>query len=160
MPLIAALMLAASPSCPTPAPLSAPWTAWNKAISANASAAATAAPAIAVGQSLDAILRPAADLRYAAAPAKGAGEGYGGLFTLVLPRPAKVGVALSGPAWIDVVSGEKAATSIEHGHGPDCSGIRKIVWFDLPAGRQLVQIAGAKETSIRVMAALRDPRKK
>jgi hypothetical protein len=42
---------------------------------------------------------------------------------------------------------------VKHGHGPDCSGIRKIVWFDLPAGRHIIQIAGSQARTIKVMAA-------
>jgi hypothetical protein len=51
------------------------------------------------------------------------------------------------------VRGDAALRSVEHGHGPACSGIRKIVWFSLPAGLATVQISNAPGETVRVMAA-------
>ena len=93
------------------------------------------------------------EYQFAVPPGKGAKDGHGGLFTLSLKQAARVGIALDGPAWVDVITGTQAIASVEHGHGPACSGIRKIVWFALPAGRHLVQIAGSKAADVRVMAA-------
>lgn len=159
MMMLAALLLAVAPPsvgepvCTAPAPLAEPWTSWDQNGQGEAGTQVHGAPSLILGKPLDATLTPAAYVQFAAAPAKGAKEGYGGLFALSLKQGARVGIAVSGTAWIDVVSGTKALTSVDHGHGPDCSGIRKMVWFDLPAGRHIVQIAGAKGRSIRVMAA-------
>jgi hypothetical protein len=154
MPLIAALLLAAAnPGCAAPAPLAEPWTSWTQSGQANAGALAQGAPSLILGKPVTADLTPADHVQFAAAPGKGAKDGFGGLFSLSLKTAARVGVALSGPAWVDVVTGTSSVASVEHGHGPDCSGIRKIVWFDLPAGRHIVQIAGSQARTIRVMAA-------
>lgn len=40
------------------------------------------------------------------------------------------------PLWLDIVGRDgKPLTSVGHGHGPTCSGITKIVEFDLTPGR-------------------------
>ncbi len=49
----------------------------------------------------------------------------------------RYGIALDQHGWIDVVpgvAGGEALKSSVHGHGPDCSSIRKIVRFDLQPG--------------------------
>lgn len=157
MTILAALLLVVAPvpatECVTPAPLAEPWTSWAQSGQARAGAQAHGAPALILGKPVVAALTPAAQVQFAVPPSKGAKEGHGGLFTLSLKQAARVGIALDGPAWVDVVTGAEAVASVEHGHGPACSGIRKIVWFDLPAGRRLVQIAGSKAATVRVMAA-------
>ncbi|WP_294138014.1 hypothetical protein [Sphingobium sp.] len=157
MTILAALLLVAAPvattECATPAPLAEPWTSWTQSGQARAGAQAHGASALILGKPVVATLVPAAHVQFATPPGKGAKEGHGGLFTLSLKQGARVGIALDGPAWVDVVTGAEAVASVEHGHGPACSGIRKIVWFDLPAGRHLVQIAGSNAASVRVMAA-------
>ena len=49
----------------------------------------------------------------------------------------------------------KIVKSATHGHGPACSGIRKMVEFDVTPGRYLLQIVNAPAQSIRAMAVLR-----
>ncbi|WP_088182213.1 hypothetical protein [Sphingobium sp. Z007] len=154
MMILAPLLLAAAdPVCAAPTPLAEPWTSWNQSGQAKAGVLAQGAPALILGKPLTAELTPSVHVQFPVVPNKGAKEGYSGLFSLSLKQGARVGIALSGPAWVDVVTGDAPVASVEHGHGPDCSGIRKIVWFDLPAGRHLVQIAGSKAVSVRVMAA-------
>jgi hypothetical protein len=157
MTILAALLIAAAPvaaaECATPAPLAEPWTSWTQSGQARVGSQANGAPALILGKPVVAALTPAAHVQFAVPPGKGAKEGHGGLFTLSLRQAARVGIALDGAAWVDVVTGTTALASVEHGHGPACSGIRKIVWFDLPAGRHLVQIAGSKAATMRVMAA-------
>jgi hypothetical protein len=152
--LFAALLItAATPQCAAPPPLAEPWTSRTQIGQARAGALAQGAPSLILGKPLAAELTPADHVQFAATPGKGAKEGFGGLFSLSLKTAARVGVALSGPAWVDVVTGTSPVASVKHGHGPDCSGIRKIVWFDLPAGRHIIQIAGSQARTIKVMAA-------
>lgn len=155
MTMFAALLLAAvpAPACAAPAPLAEPWTSWTQSGQAKAGAQVQGAPTLILGKPVVAALTPAAYVQFATTPGKGAKEGHGGLFGLSLKATARIGIALSGPAWVDVVTGTTPVASVEHGHGPDCSDIRKIVWFDLPAGRHIIQIAGSKDASIRIMAA-------
>ena len=157
MSMILALLLtvppAADPVCAAPVPLAEPWTSWTQSGQGRAGTQVRGAPALILGKPVVATLTPAAHVQFAVPPGKGAKQGFGGIFVLSLKQAARAGIGLSGPAWVDVVSGTTAVASVEHGHGPDCSGLRKIVWFDLPAGRHLVQIAGSKTPEVRVMAA-------
>jgi len=50
-----------------------------------------------------------------------------------------------------VVSGGKAAASVAHSHGPDCSGVRKMVDFPLTPGTYTLQIAGSRQRAITVL---------
>ena len=155
MTILAALLLAAAPApaCTAYRQLGEPWTSWTQSGQAKAGAQVQGAPSLILGKPVTATLTPADYIHFAAPPGKDAKEGFGGLFTLSIKQAARVGIALDGPAWIDVVTGTTPVSSVDHGHGPDCSSLRKIVWFDLAAGRHLVQIAGSKSAEIRVMAA-------
>jgi hypothetical protein len=46
--------------------------------------------------------------------------------------------------------------SVTHGHGPACSGIRKMVEFEVTQGRYQLQIVNAPTASVHAMAVLRD----
>lgn len=130
-----------------------PWTSWLQSGNTVAGGEVASAPRLILGKPQVVTLRPVAQIQFAASPAKLDAKSHGGLFTLALKSPARVGVGLSGPAWVDIVTGTIAQPSVNHGHGPECSGIRKIVWFDLQPGLHIIQIANAPEREIRIMAA-------
>lgn len=54
--------------------------------------------------------------------------------SLTIATAGRYGVAAGSKVWIDLVANGTTQTSVEHGHGPACSGIRKVVWFDLKPG--------------------------
>lgn len=150
----AAQAKAPQPVCPEKPQIAEPWTSWTQNTNSVAGHGVGDAAALPLGQPRTAQLHPVAQVQYPVAPGKPPeGKSYGGLFRVNLARAARVGIALSGPAWVDVVGGEALAVAKEHGHGAPCSGIGKIVWFDLPAGASIVAIAGAPQASIRIMAA-------
>lgn len=154
--LAPASVLAAPPAadiCKEAPPPPEPWASWGQSGHAIAGGEAASAPRLILGKPVLASLRPVSQVQFPAKPAKVQPKRYGGLFTLAVKEPARVGIALSGPAWVDVVTGSSASVAVDHGHGPECSGIRKIVWFDLGPGLHLVQIADAPTREIRVMAA-------
>ncbi|HEX7741012.1 MAG TPA: hypothetical protein VF442_01045 [Sphingobium sp.] len=130
-----------------------PWTSWRQSGNAIAGGESGSVARLILGKPVVATLRPVSQVQFAVKPAKIQPKSHGGLFTLALKDAARVGVALSAPAWVDVVTAQHMHTSIEHGHGPECSGIRKIVWFDLPPGVHLIQISGASAREVRIMAA-------
>lgn len=74
-----------------------------------------------------------------------------GSFPLTVTKAGTYRVALSQGAWIDVVGPNGAATSTAHEHGPACSGIAKIVSFDLAAGTWQMQLSDAKGPNLTVM---------
>ena len=62
------------------------------------------------------------------------------------------GIAVDQPVWIDVTApGTVPLTSVSHGHGPECSTIRKIVRFDLKPGSYTIYLSGLGEANVRVM---------
>jgi hypothetical protein len=64
------------------------------------------------------------------------------------------GVALDQPGWIDVLPGATGGTalvSVAHGHGPECSTIRKIVRFKLDAGSYRLYVTGLTQPKAKVM---------
>ncbi|PAL22778.1 hypothetical protein [Sphingopyxis sp. GW247-27LB] len=71
--------------------------------------------------------------------------------TLTIAAAGRYGVAADGRVWIDLVAHGKPLTSAEHGHGPACSGIRKIVWFDLTPGTYDVTLSKAATDRVRVL---------
>lgn len=73
-----------------------------------------------------------------------------------ITTPGNYGVAVDQRAWVDVFAavGDAAlppVASVSHGHGPSCSGIRKIVRFSLSPGRYVLHVTGITGPSVRVM---------
>ncbi len=109
---------------------------------------------LAVGTAIDAGLRPTGEVRFIVRPEKPGGSvSYGGMFSFVVERAGTYRVALGAGAWVDLLAGEKAIASIAHGHGPECTGIRKMVDFPLTPGRYTLQIAGNGTPSLPLMVA-------
>ncbi|MEO5597087.1 MAG: homogentisate 1,2-dioxygenase [Novosphingobium sp.] len=107
-----------------------------------------------IGSATDATLKPTADIRYVTRPEEPGGSvSYGGLFNFTVSRAGTYQVALGSGAWIDVLKGKTALTSTAHGHGPDCSGIRKMVSFELTPGRYTLQVAANGEPTLALMIA-------
>lgn len=109
-------------------------------------------------------LSPIGGVAYVASPEKPVeASTYGGMMAVNVSKPGRLKVALGQRAWIDLVRGEgkdfartgrKAipVPSVAHGHGPDCSGIAKIVEYDVVPGRYVIQIVNAPEAKIQAMA--------
>ena len=140
-------------ACEEAPPPAEPWTSWMQSGNAAAGAVPSSAPRLALGRPLLAVLRPAVQVQFPATATMERPKSFGGLFTLALKNPARVGVALSESGRVDIVTESIPAAMVEQGDGPECSGIRQIVWFDLPEGRHIVQIYDVSVREIRVMAA-------
>jgi hypothetical protein len=105
-----------------------------------------------VGNAAAVTLSAGSDVRYLASPEKpGGAEGYGGLFALTVDQAGTYRVALGSAAWVDVLRGTQAVTSVAHSHGPECSGVRKMVDFQLTPGHYTLQIAANGEPTLRLM---------
>lgn len=158
----ALLALAAAPqaahpvaTCPaTPAPLPAGMAGWTKPAAAMGSASAAKASPLRIGTAVDAKLMPTPRITYIAPPEKpGDATSNGGIFAFTVTAPGRYRVALGGGAWVDVLRGTAAITSVAHGHGPACSTVRKMVDFDLKPGRYLLQVAGSATATLPLMIA-------
>lgn len=160
--IVAALMLVSPATafalslsaCPAKPAMPEPWLTWTSPAKARAGNDVATATPVPLARAVEAALAPAAQVQYAVAPAKPPMENtYGGVFRVNIAHAARVGIALSVGAWVDMVEDGKIVDSVDHGHGPACTGIHKIVWFDLKPGAHIVQIANAPAPAIRIMAA-------
>jgi hypothetical protein len=64
------------------------------------------------------------------------------------------GVALDQGGWIDLLPGTEggaALASVKHGHGPECSTIRKIVRFDLKPGVYRLYVSALSTPKVKAM---------
>ena len=72
----------------------------------------------------------------------------------VIDKPGIYGIAIDQNAWIDVVPDDGAPlVSVKHGHGPECSTIRKIVRFDLKPGTYRLYVSGLTSVNVKVFLA-------
>lgn len=75
------------------------------------------------------------------------------LQTVRITRAGTYGIALASRGWVDLYrAGDRTPlVSTQHGHGPDCSGIRKIVRYALQPGTYRVMVSELTAPSIRMM---------
>ncbi|WP_226635432.1 hypothetical protein [Novosphingobium profundi] len=108
--------------------------------------------AITVGQAVEVTLRQTQLVTYPVRPAKPVGSvSHGGLLRFHVPKAGTYRIALGTPAWIDVLKGTEPLVSSAHGHGPECSGIRKIVDFDLTPGTYTLQVSASASAQVSVL---------
>ncbi|MBI1360956.1 MAG: homogentisate 1,2-dioxygenase [Alphaproteobacteria bacterium] len=107
-----------------------------------ADAKGLSAAAVQPGVAVNAALHPTRQVAYAAQPEKPGGSvAHGGLLGFTISEAGTYRVALGSGAWIDVLKNGEAIDSSDHGHGPACSSIRKVVSFALQPGAYVLQIS-------------------
>jgi len=148
MSLILALMLQAVPApCPTRVPPPAALSGWTTPL-------ADTGEALTVGRAYRVRLGPAQAVRFAAVPEKpAAAESRAAVRSFIVTRAGLYRVALDSGLWVDVVQGGRAMPSATHGHGPDCSGVRKMVDYRLTPGRYVLQLSGGRAEVATAMVA-------
>lgn len=85
---------------------------------------------------------------------KGAKPGRAATIEFRIAKAGTYGIALDQPGWIDVLPGAEGGTpltSVAHGHGPDCSTIRKIVRFQLAPGKYRAFASGLGQAKAKLM---------
>lgn len=141
---------------PAPAlpPELAGWSGARSRVEAASSAAGLASAMLSPGQAVEAILLPTPQVVFAASPEKpGDAASQSGMFRIDIAQAGRYRVTLGAGAWVDIAEDGAALPSVAHGHGPDCSGIRKMVDFDLKAGAHILQISGARDAALAMMVA-------
>ena len=104
------------------------------------------------GRAVTLALLPTPKVTYPLRPEKPGGSvSYGGLARFTVEQSGTWRVALGTGAWVDVVKDGQAAISIAHGHGPQCSGVRKMVDYDLSPGTYTLQLAANGSDSIGLL---------
>jgi hypothetical protein len=134
---------AASPTCLLP-------NGWQRPIVARAAIGATLRYALKDGQAVNLGLAPATRVKFAMAPGRKAKTGsYAGLAAFDVRTAGTIAIALSEPAYVDVIRDGNAIASSAHREG--CGGVRKIVSFPVVPGRYLIQLADAPSPRIRML---------
>ncbi|WP_116091221.1 hypothetical protein [Sphingomonas crusticola] len=111
---------------------------------------------LAIGKEATLPLKPATGVHFEPALLRPAKAGtYGGYFPITASRAGRYRFALSSDAWMNLVDHGKRLKTAAHSHGPACSGIAKIVEYDLKPGRYWVQLSEAKEPTIGAMVSSR-----
>ncbi|PEQ14361.1 hypothetical protein B2G71_01820 [Novosphingobium sp. PC22D] len=161
-PALAEPAAPASPSmqpdaaCPaSPAALSGEFAGWSRKhapVTAAVSRAAADTASLVPGTAYAATLRRTPAVTYALRPARPGGSvSFGGLFAFTVAEPGTYRVAQDGRAWVDVIEDGAFVASSAHGHGPECSGIAKIVDYDLRSGPHLLQVSAAGEREMTLL---------
>jgi hypothetical protein len=147
---------AAPPACAAPvAPTGelAPWTMPFQ-LKAAETETSTSRARLPIGQAANLTLLQTPDVRYPLRPEKPGGSvSYGGLVLIDVREAGTYRVALDSAAWVDLVRDEQAVKSTAHGHGPNCTGIRKMVDYPLTPGPYVLQISANGRPQMTVLLA-------
>ena len=103
----------------------------------------TKAASISLGKMVKLSLRPSNITNFITPPGrKPAAESYSGLIKLNIKHSGAYRIASNMPLWIDVIKNDNVVAASGHQHGPACSGIRKMVDFQLGEGVYFLQLSG------------------
>jgi hypothetical protein len=150
----AAQMDHAAPACAAPAALPAGLATWRNPVPlvAGRDRKSATKAALTPGQAAMLTLSRTPQVHYPLRPDKPGGTvSFGGLAAFTVKEAGTWRVALGSGAWVDVVKDGKAAVSVAHGHGPDCTGVRKMVDYQLTPGSYTLQLAANAEDSLTVL---------
>ncbi|WP_155847405.1 hypothetical protein [Asticcacaulis sp. AC402] len=123
---------------------------WTRPNTLTAASSAPDQPQIQIGQSYIVQLKPVRETAYDPAPKTVKPDTFGGLLMLTVKAAGDYTVALDSPVWVDVIRDGQAVESITHGHGPDCTSLRKKVVFLLTPGTFTVQLANARDATVKI----------
>lgn len=150
--LFAILLLQAAPAAA--APVCTATVAPPAGLEAWSTAPGMTADAIAPGKNIALTLQPIDSVTFPVPlerkPAPGT---FGGVYHVTVATAGAYRIVLQNGAWIDLVRDGKSLTSAGHMEGAPCSGIRKIVDFDLQPGTYIVQLSNARTAQMRVLIA-------
>lgn len=105
-----------------------------------------------LGESATVRLAATPDVRFAHVPEKpGDKVSSGGMVTLDVPATGTYRIMLGNRVWLDVVQEGQTVASTQHQHGPECSGIVKMVDFPLKAGHAVLQFSGSGQRDMQLM---------
>jgi hypothetical protein len=156
-PVIAQEMPSAPVVCPRDAePLPQALSAWadRKPLTAATGEASLGKAILTPGIAVDLALADTPAVAYIVRPSHPGGSvSHGGMLAFAIDSAGIYRVAIGSGSWIDLVKDTALLESVGHGHGPNCSGIRKMVDFALQPGAYVLQIAGNGDAHIPVLIA-------
>lgn len=143
----------AVPACAAPVTPSGDYAQWANPVATKAGNDLAGAPILPIGTAGRVALSSTPQVKYEVRPEKpGSSVSYGGILILNITKSGTYRIALGSAAWLDVIGKDGPLRSTAHGHGPDCTGIRKVVEFSLEPGRYTIQIAANGASDVTVMA--------
>lgn len=152
MILTLALLLAQA----APAPAKPQCTAIDAALPADLAGWTKPGTAIDPGKAVEMPTMDPATIRLVGVPLP-ARPGRMAVQTITIATEGTYGIALDQPGWIDVYAAPKppegaiVQSSTTHGHGPDCSSIRKIVRYRLSPGTYQLVLSALQRPVAKVM---------
>jgi hypothetical protein len=116
------------------------------------------APLLAPERVYELTLTPQSQVTFPLSPGKKAltDGAFAGLAQVRITTPGRYRVSLDGPFWIDIVAKGKLLVSTDFTGNHECKSLRKLVEFQLPAGKVFLQLSGAGQEHVRV-ALTRSP---
>ncbi|NOW48624.1 hypothetical protein FHW96_004813 [Novosphingobium sp. SG751A] len=149
----ASAQMPTAPACASPVAPSGDYAPWANPVAVKAGNDLAGAPILPVGTAGRVELSPTPQVKYDVRPEKPGGSvSYGGILILNITKSGIYRIALGSAAWLDVIGKDGVLRSTAHGHGPDCTGVRKVVEFSLEPGRYTMQIAANGASDVTVMA--------
>lgn len=128
--------------------------AWAKpATTTKAGATRETAARIEPGAAVDATLLPAITPALPPEQVRIPENAHAGLFSVHIPKAGSWRVALSGPAWIDLIGPKGAEKSTAHGHMAPCTSLKKAVEFELQPGDYLLQVSGNSGPTLKLLVS-------
>lgn len=153
LPVQAVAQMSPAPACAAPVEPVGDYAPWGHPGAIRAGDDVAHAPVLPLGAAGRIALHSTPQVYYQVRPEKPGGTvSYGGILILDITKGGTYRIALGSAAWLDVIGKDGPLRSTAHGHGPDCTGIRKVVEFSLLPGRYTVQIAANGAPDVTVMA--------
>ncbi len=122
-----------------------------KPASVKSAAAESNLPALVLGQAAELELLPQEKISLAAPPSKKPESAVSaGLFGFEVTAPGEYAVVAGVGVWLDVIKDKKSLTSTHHARFPDCSGVHKVVYFDLAPGKYVLQLDNSPAARVKV----------
>lgn len=129
---------------------------WNgkAAITTATGAEHLAHVSLALGKGYEATLLNTPKVAMPVQPEKPGGSvAHAGLFSFTVETAGSYTVALGTAAWIDVLEDGKSLEPTKFGHGPECTGIRKMVVFPMKPGVHTLQVSANAAPTLKLMVA-------
>lgn len=146
----------AAPSCDASAELPVSLESWSAAVPLTAAGDRKALrdARLTPGQAATVTLLQTPEVAYPVRPAKPGGTvSYGGMLSFSVAEEGVWRVALGAAPWVDVVKDGVALPSVAHGHGPECTGVRKMVDYHLSPGTYTLQVAANGTDTVKLLVA-------
>lgn len=121
-------------------------------------------PGLTVGRAVDLAPVPVANVRLAVQPSRPLSGTHLASASFAVKAAGRYRVAAGGvkaairPLWVDLAGADgQPLASVAHAHGPGCTGITKIVEFDLKPGRYTLLATGLTAAATVRVLVVRKP---